>query len=363
MATCKAAVFVGANKPLEVREFSIPALEPGAVLIKMDMAAVCATDVHNHHDPSWPHPMIFGHENIGTIDRLGKGIDGDVLGHPLKEGDRVIFRATPCGRCFDCSIGENCRVVKNYGFIPADKPPHLRGGFGQYLYLDPSPWLLRIPDRMSNDRALMSVIGNHTVLNGIERIGGISLSDSVVVQGSGPIGMGALTQARVAGANKVIVIGAPPPRLELAKEMGADEIIDIGEYREPKQRVAKVRELTDGRGADVVIECSGGATAFQEGLEMVRVAGKYLVIGQLRDHGPEAPPISPYLITRKVIRLNGVISSKPHHIIRTVQMMDRVVKYPVEKLITHRFPLNHVNEAFKSHETWEAMVAVILPNA
>ena len=360
METCKAAVFVGAGKPLEIQEFPIPELEPGAVLVKMDMAAVCATDVHNHHNPSWPHPMIFGHENIGVIDRLGKGVDRDVLGHGLKEGDRIIFRSTSCGRCFNCSIGENCMVVKTYGFIPCDKPPHLRGGFGQFLYLDPTPWLLRIPDGMSKDRALMSVIGNHTVLNGIERIGGISLSDAVVVQGSGPIGMGALTQARVAGARKVIVIGAPPSRLGLAREIGADETIDIEEYREPQQRVDKVRELTDGRGADVVIECSGGATAFQEGLEMVRVAGKYLVIGQLRDH--EALPITPDLITRKVIRLNGVISSRPHHIIRTVQMMERVVKYPVEKLITHRFPLAEVNRAFESHESLEAMVAVVLPN-
>ncbi len=363
MATCKAAVFVKAGEPLEVQEFPVPDVELGGVLVKMDMAAVCATDVHNRHNPSWPHPMIFGHENIGMIDRLGKGVDRDVLGHPLKEGDRVIFRSTPCGRCFNCSIGENCQVVKNYGFIPSDNPPHLRGGFGQYLYLDPTPWLLRIPDTMSNDRALMSVIGNHTVLNGIERIGGISLSDTVVVQGSGPIGMGALTQARVAGANKVIVIGAPASRLDLAREMGADETIDIEEYREPKQRVAKVQELTDGRGPDVVIECSGANTAFQEGLEMVRVAGKFLVVGQLRDHGPQPPPVTPFLITRKVLRLNGVISSKPHHIIRTVQMMDRVVKYPVEKLITHRFPLNDVNNAFKSHETLEAMVAVVLPNA
>jgi L-iditol 2-dehydrogenase len=361
MATCKAAVFVGVGRPLEIQEFPIPDLEPGAVLVKMDMAAVCATDVHNCHNPAWPHPMIFGHENIGVIDRLGKGVHGDVLGHPLKEGDRVIFRSTPCGRCFHCSIGENCQVVKNYGFIPCDKPPYLRGGFGQYLYLDPTPWLLRIPDGLSNDRALMSVIGNHTVLNGIERIGGIGLSDTVVVQGAGPIGMGALTQARVAGAHTVIVIGGPPSRLALARDMGADETIDLERHPEPGDRVAKVRELTRGRGADVVVECSGGDTAFQEGLEMVRVAGKYLVVGQLREQA--RLPVTPALITRKVLRLNGVISSKPHHIIRTVQMMERAVRYPVEKLITHRFPLTEVNRAFKSHETWEAMVAVVHPNA
>ena len=173
--------------------------------------------------------------------------------------------------------------------------------------------------------------------------------------------MGALTQARVAGARMVIVIGAPPARLDLAREIGADETIDIGEYREPQQRVAKIKELTEGRGADVIIECSGGSTAFQEGLEMVRVGGKYLVIGQLRENEPL--PITPALITKKVIRLNGVIASQPRHIIRSVQMMERVVKYPVEKLITHRFPLEEVNKAFEFHESLEAMVAVVLPNA
>ncbi len=124
------------------------------------------------------------------------------------------------------------------------------------------------------------------------------------------------------------------------------------------------RAFTGSTGCpQILIDCSARATAFQAGLELVRVAGKYLVIGQLRDHGPQATPNFPYLITRKAIRLNGAISSKPHHIIRTVQMMDRLVKARVEKLITHRFPLNHENEAFKSHEPWEVTVVVIRRNA
>lgn len=86
MSTCKAAVFVGAGRPLEVREFPVPDVVPGAVLVEMRMAAVCGTDVHAWHNPAAPHPVIFGHENIGVIAGLGQGIGTDVLGQPLKEG-------------------------------------------------------------------------------------------------------------------------------------------------------------------------------------------------------------------------------------------------------------------------------------
>lgn len=360
MATCKAAVFVGAGRPLEVQEYPVPGVLPGAALVQMRMAAVCGTDVHAWHNPAAPHPVIFGHENVGVIARLGDGIEADVLDQPLREGDRIIFRSTPCGRCDNCAIQVRCRNNENYGFIPADRPPYLRGGFGQYIYLDSNPWILRVPDEMSTERALLSVIGGHTVMHGIERIGGLHVGATVVVQGSGPIGMGALLQARLSGASRVIVIGAPPARLELAREMGADETVDLGEYPEPSARVQRVLELTGGRGADAVIECSGGGSAVQEGLEMARMGGKYLIVGQFTDYGPKA--INPSLITRKSLLLSGVYGSTSRHIIRSVEAMNRVITAPVEKLITHRFPLERVNEAFETHESLEAMVAVVLPN-
>ncbi len=360
MLTCKAAVFVGAGRPLEVREFPVPDVVPGAALVEMRLAAVCGTDVHAWHDPAAPHPVIFGHENVGVIAGLGHGIEADVLDQPLKEGDRIIFRSTPCGRCDHCAIGVRCRNNENYGFMPADRPPYLRGGFGQYLYLDANPWILRVPDGMTTERALLSVIGCHTVMHGVERIGGLSVGDTVVVQGAGPIGLGALTVARISGASRVVVIGAPRARLDLAREMGADETIDLGECPEPAARVQRVLDLTGGRGAEMVIECSGGDTAVQEGIEMARMGGKYLVVGQFTDYGPKA--INPSLITRKSLLLSGVYGSTARHIIRSVEAMHRVVTAPVEKLITHQYPLERVNEAFHAHETLEAMVAVILPN-
>ena len=361
MDTCKAAVFVGAGMPLEVQEFPVLPIEEGGALVQMRMAAICGTDVHAAHLESTPAPMIFGHENVGVLAELSPDVTHDVLGQPLRVGDRVVFRDAPCGRCQRCALGDGCASTRSYGMIPSTEPPHLRGGFGQYLHLSATPWLLRAPDDLSDERLLLSVIGNHTAMNGIDRIGGVNPAETVVVQGSGPIGMGALNQALISGAGRVIVVGAPESRLELARRLGAADTIDLADFPTPESRVERVLELTGGRGPDMVIEASGGRTAYQEGLDMVRFGGRYLVIGQWTDYGPL--PSNPALLTRKALRVQGVVSAAPRHIIRSVEAMRRIVDRPVEELITHRYALEDVNEGFAVHESLEAMVAVILPNA
>lgn len=359
MPRSKAAVFVGPNKPFEVREFPVPEIAPNSALIRMVMSGICATDSHARHHPDTLYPVIMGHENIGVIEKLGREIRADALGEPLKEGDRVLFGRAECGRCAGCTMGEGCLTAKGYGFNVFTETVSLTGGFSEYLVLHPNPWVIRVPDDMSTERALVSVVGNHTVMNCLDKIGGIKPADTVVVQGSGPVGMGGVTQAKLAGAGTVIVIGAPARRLELAREIGADEVISIQEFNEPAARVEKVKELTGGRGADVVIECSGARTAFQEGMDMARRGGKFAVVGQWTDYGPM--PINPSTVTRKQLLLGGVAGPRTHCIVRSVQAMRTRVPYPVEKLITHQFPLAQVNEAFQAHESLEAMVAVLRP--
>ena len=356
MDTCKAAVFIGAGKPLEVWDVPMQEVLPGAVLVRMEMAAICGSDVSAWQKAETPHPMIFGHENIGTVAALGEGPHRDVLGHGLEIGDRIIFKKAACGRCYECANGESCRAAEPYGYRPFREPPHLRGGFGQYLYLDPGSFILRVPDDMSTERALVAVIGNHTVNNGIERIGGIGLGSTVVVQGSGPIGLGALVQTKAAGAQSVILIGAPRHRLELGMEMGADATIDIEEHPRPEDRVGRVRELTGGRGADVVIECSGASTAAREGLEMLRIGGRYLLVGLGQT------PVDANVIVRKQLRVCGVTGASPGSIMRSVAAMHRTITAPVEKLITHHFPLERINEGFQAHHSLEATIAVVHPN-
>ena len=132
----------------------------------------------------------------------------------------------------------------------------LRGGFGQYLLLDPNPAVIRVPDEMTTERALMSVIGIHTTMSGLRKINGPDPGDTVVIQGSGPIGMGALIQSRIRGAAHVIMIGSPSHRLDLAKELGADETIDLADYPTPDSRIEKIKEMIldedflDGNGTE-----------------------------------------------------------------------------------------------------------------
>ena len=361
MSNSQAAVFVAQDQPLEIWEFPQSEPEEGAVVVHMEMAAICGTDAHAIHHPDTPTPTIFGHENIGTIAASRLTRNTDALGQSLKEGDRVTFRASPCGHCYNCTIGEFCMNVRQPGFTPSNEPPYLYGGFGQELHLPPNPWLLRIPDDLSNARALLSVVGTHTLLNGYERIGGLNLGDTVVIQGSGPMGIGGLLQAKLLGAGRVIVIGAPTGRLELATRLGADETIDINQLTTPDERVEAVMNLTGGRGADIVVECSGARSATQEGLRMVRFGGKHLLVGPWTDYGTQ--DINPTLITKKALRVSGVVASEPRHIVRSMEALRSMIDVPVEDLVTHQFPLAQVNEAFEVHESLEAMVAVILPNA
>ena len=352
--TCKAAVFVGAELPLEIQEFEIPDIEPGGVLVKMQMAAVCGTDAHNWYNHAAPHPIIWGHENLGYVSALGAGVDKDILGTPLKEGDRILFHSSPCGHCYNCVTGLRCTNNIHYGNSSVDAPPFLRGGFGEYLYLDPHAAIMRVPDDMTNERAIVGVIGNHTVLGGLRKIGGPAPGDTVVVQGSGPIGMGALVQAKVLGAARVIVIGAPATRLALAKELGADDTIDIADYPTPESRIQRVADLT-GRGPNLVVEASGAKTSVHEGLQMVRYGGKYLVVGLIL---PTTVEMDPSPIASKDLTVAGIVGGTIDNIIRSVTMMHEVIPYPVEKLITHQYPLADVNAALQSHVSLEAMVPV-----
>ncbi|MQF87187.1 MAG: zinc-binding dehydrogenase [SAR202 cluster bacterium] len=354
---CLAAVFVGAELPLEIQEFPVPEIGPENILVKMNMAAVCGTDAHNWYNPKAPNPIIWGHENIGQVASLGSKVSKDILGEKLKEGDRILFHSAPCGHCYNCVMGLRCTNNIHYGNSHVDPSSEtmLRGGFGQYLLLDPNPAVIKVPDDMTTERALMSVIGNHTTMSGLRKINGPDPGDTVVIQGCGPIGMGALIQSKLRGAAHVIMIGSPSHRLGLAKELGADETIDLSEFPTPESRIEKVRDLT-GRGPDMVIEASGAKTSVHEGFQMVRYGGKYLVIGLIL---PVNVEMDPSLIASKDLTVAGVVGSKVENIIRSMRLMQSRIDVPIERMITHQYPLSNVNEALQSHVDLSAMVPVV----
>ncbi len=360
MTTSKAAVFVGAGKPLEVQEFPVPDPPPGGAIVKMSMAAVCGTDVHNLHIDTTPHPMIFGHENVATLAMAGQGLDKDVLGQPLREGDRVLFRSAPCGKCRSCAMAENCEERMMYGMRPFTEPPHITGGFSQYVYLEPTRrWILKIPDDVTSERALISVTGNPTYWRGIQRMGGIGLADTVVVQGSGPMGMAGLVQAKTAGAGRVIMIGAPSHRLEMALELGASETLDLQDFPTPEARVQRIQDITNGRGADVVIECAGTSPSFRRGW---RWSAPWPVSVGWLSHGLWRGAHQSSSYRAEGAAGNRRVRSRPGVIYPLPEAMQTMTPYPVERMVSHKYGLDQANEAFRASETLEAMVAVITPN-
>jgi threonine dehydrogenase-like Zn-dependent dehydrogenase len=234
----------------------------------------------------------------------------------------------------------------------------LRGGYAQYVYLDPKTAVFKIPDDVPSERFLALGCGLPTMIHGIERIGGVHVGETVVVQGSGPVGIAAALISRRSGASRIIVIGGPEARLQLVRDLGAaDDTIDIFKMTDPDRRVEEVKKIVKF-GGDVAIEATGVPSAVQEGINMTRDCGRYLVIGQYSDRG--AIPINPHYITRKQIILSGSWGFSGRHTYEALRFA-RDTGYPLEKLISHTFPLEKATEALEMMEQVTMTKGVILP--
>src|SRR5215203_5294418 len=264
----RAAVMREFEQPLEIREYPEPKAGPGEAVVRVAMAGICGTDVH-----LWlgqlpiPTPVILGHETVGVVDQLGTGLEKDWRGRPLRVGDRVCWASSlACGECFYCRLKAQptrCLTRKAYGIsYNADEAPHLRGGYAEKIHLRAGTAIFRIPDSIPTEAVVGAGCALTTAIHGIER-SPVQWGDTVVIQGSGPVGIAALAVAKQAGATRIIVTGGPPHRLKLAEEFGADVLIDVS-IADPEQRKQIVLAETGGYGADVVIECVGIPDAVNE---------------------------------------------------------------------------------------------------
>ena len=358
--TCKAALLMEYGKPLEIREVAIPELEPRAILVKVELAGICGTDIHQRNGTltiKAPLPNIQGHETVGRIVALGEGRTMDVAEEPLKVGDRIMWAHTDCGECYYCEIPRlqvHCSRRRGYGF---DSPENLRGGFAEYEYITPLTKVVKVPDELTEEEAVGVGCAFRSVVAGYERLGGVKLQESVVVQGSGPIGLYSTVMAREGGAGKIIVIGAPALRLELAKKWGADEVINIEEITDPAKRVEMVRAMTDGRGPDLVIEGSGVPSAFNEGLDMIGKGGRYLVLGQ---SSAKTVEMQPGILNGKGLTLVGSISAAIQHFYKALQFIkNKRDKYPFADIVNRKYQLEEINEAFDNMATGRDIKPVI----
>ena len=366
MNKVKAAVLTAYQSPLEMREYpAIQTLEAGEALVRVEMAGICGTDVHLWKgELAVPLPIVLGHETVGFLEKLGAGLDKDWRGAPLKVGQRVAWGSSlVCGECYFCRVKRQptrCIARKAYGIsYCADHGPHLRGGYAEQIHLRAGTAIFCLPDDLSTEAVIGAGCALSTAVHGLERCP-MEWGDTVVVQGTGPVGLAAIAVAKQAGASKIVAIGAPPHRLELATKFGADCVIDVDSITDPQSRRDLVFAETGPYGADVVIECVGHPEAVNEGMELVRDGGKYLVLGQYANAGNIS--FNPHTITRKQLTMQGSWGFEPRHVDRALRMLEIPMwRERFASEVTHRFPLAQANEAMETARLYKAGKTVLIP--
>ncbi|HEU4758763.1 MAG TPA: alcohol dehydrogenase catalytic domain-containing protein, partial [Dehalococcoidia bacterium] len=235
--TGSAAVFLDTGKPFELREYPVPDPEPDAIVVRVTSAGICGSDLHVWRGDirlamMGPGPRILGHEMTGRVAKLGAGVTADSLGRPLKEGDRIVYPYFfPCRRCYQCLRGEFAACLLKYPPPPnADIAPHFFGAYAEYFYMRTGAFVFKVPDDLSDEMVTPVNCALSEVIFALGKAG-IRLGDTVVIQGAGGLGVNATAVARAMGAGTIVVIDGVPERLKLARECGADVLIDINEAK------------------------------------------------------------------------------------------------------------------------------------
>jgi len=352
--TGKAAVFHGPGRPFEIRELPLPEVEPDAVLIRVGVANICGSDLHFWRgDAPLRLPAdgwIYGHEMTGRVARLGSRVKTDSMGRPLRQGDRVAYcYFYPCGRCYACMGGEPAACPNKIGRpLGPSQFPYFHGAFAEYYYLHPGGAIFTVPDSLPDDIVASVNCALSQVIFGLRKAG-LAFGQSVVMQGAGGLGVQAAAVAKAMGAAPVIVVDQLPGRLDLARAFGADHAINLKDIPDRKERINLVRKLTDGAGAHVACDFVGLPAVIPEGIEMLRAGGTYLEIGTIsRGARVELEPAQLVWGSKKVI---GVVMYDPSVI---PQALDFLVRYrgqfPFDRLISHKFPLEKIDDAFRASE-------------
>lgn len=345
----RVAVLDKPNGEFIIKEYPLPDPEPGTLLIRIELCGVCGTDVHTYHGymPDAPFPIILGHEIVGEIIALGKGTKTDFLGKPIKVGDRItLVPAIHCKKCFYCSIAKTpskCVNMVSYGFFrDPDEKHYFTGGYADYLYLfhpDTDFFKINAPAEVAVFTEPLAI-----AIHAVDRAH-IRLGDTVVVQGSGAIGLLTLICAKLSGAGKTIVVGKRrKERLELAKKLGADLVINMEEVPEEKERIRIVKENSlSGYGADVVFECAGVPQAFSEGIKYLRDSATFCEVGHFADTG--STKINPCTdVLTKNIRIEGIYDNEPEQFVRAIPILEKN-EFPFAEIISHKLPLTSLKDA------------------
>ncbi len=351
MIMVKAAILEDVEK-LRVVDYPEPSVESNGFLLKTELCGVCGTDMHLYGgNMTIPFPVIPGHEFVGIIDEIGeKAASLEVKGQPLVEGDRVVVVPGTnrfCGDCYFCrfmphkpTLCTNRRVLGVN--MTSTEPPHLLGGWAEKIYVDAEHfWVYKVPDEvppevavLTEPMAVSSRAFERAYAPGLPTFGeGFGVGGTVAVQGAGAIGLLTVATAKIAGAGKIMVIDMVDERLKMAERLGADDVIDMRTYKTSAERVEEVQRLTNGLGADVVVECVGVPAAVPEGIDMTRRGGKFVEVGHYTD--PGTVPVNPHTICFKDMDVLGSWTYPPTQFGTVLELMRQSMgRLPLDEVVT-----------------------------
>ncbi len=366
--TGRAAVLVEPRK-LEVREFPLREIGPDEILVKVEGCGVCGTDVHCYKsDPFGLTPNVLGHEGTGEVLEVGANIKMDSVGKPVKVGDKIVTSLMETSP--DCLIAKYNPAKANlsddlkvYGLLPDEPDNHFNGYFGEYLIIRPRSSFFVVNDMSVELRCLIEPAA--VVCHALERAKScgnnrLNFRSRVIVQGCGPIGLLMIAVLRAHGVNNIIALDGNPGRLEIARRMGADEIINYKEFSGTDEIAEKVKSLTKGLGAHWGFQVTGVPVAHANLYKYIRRGGGICEVGHFVDGGECA--INPHRdICAKEISLVGSWVYNSFEYPNAYHFLQRAerIGIPVTSLVTHTFPLDEIDEAFQVNLRQEGVKVVV----
>ena len=363
-ATAKVAMLTKLEH-FDIKEYPIPQLGDDDILVRVEGCGVCGTDAHEFkRDPFSLIPVALGHEGTGEIVKMGKNVTKDSAGKPLKVGDKVvtcmIFKDNPDITMFDLNK-QNVGGADVYGLLP-DDDVHLNGWFADYIIVRGGSTVFNVSDLDLDSRILIEPCA--VLIHAVERAkttGILRFNSRVVVQGCGPIGLICIAVLRTMGIENIVAVDGEDKRLEFAKLMGANEVVNFKNHKGIEALAEGVKNAFGGYYADFAFQCTGSPVAHANIYKFIRNGGGLCELGFFINGGDAT--INPHFdICSKEITTVGSWVYTLRDYATTFDFLKRAkgIGLPLEKLITHKFPLEQINEALETNLKMEGLKIAIV---
>jgi threonine dehydrogenase-like Zn-dependent dehydrogenase len=349
----------------DIKEFPIPEVGDGDILVKVEGCGICGTDAHEFKkDPFGLIPVALGHEGTGEIVKIGKNVKVDSAGKPLALGDKVvtsmIFRDNPAITMFDLNK-QNVGDADVYGLLP-DDDIHLNGWFSDYIFIREGSSVFNVSDLDLKSRILIEPVA--VLIHAVERAkttGILRFNSRVVVQGCGPIGLICIAVLRTLGIENIVAVDGQAKRLEFAKKMGATDYVNFTEHKGIEALTAAVEAKFGGNPADFGFQCTGAPGGHSNIYKFIRNGGGLCELGFFINNGDAT--INPHLdICSKELTLVGSWVYTLRDYATTFDFLKRAkaIGLPLNELITHEFSLDEINEAHETNLRMEGFKIAIM---